>query len=83
MIPNPAERPEGGWACWQDDEVVEQSLLLPAWQAEALEIRALARGLTTGQLLRLLIQDYLTGPRDPDRRTGRKKEHSSNPVPRT
>ena len=38
-----------------DHEVVELALLLPRWQAEALERAAHARGLTAGQLLRKVI----------------------------
>jgi hypothetical protein len=38
-----------------DHEVVELALLLPRWQAEALEDAAHARGLTAGQLLRKLV----------------------------
>jgi hypothetical protein len=44
-----------------DHEVVELALLLPRWQAEALEDAAHARGLTAGQLLRKLVA---TGLRD-------------------
>ena len=38
-----------------DNEVVEMSLLLPRWQAAALEQAAHDRGLTAGQMLRKLI----------------------------
>jgi hypothetical protein len=38
-----------------DSEVVELALLLPRWQAEALETAAHAHGLTAGQLLRKLV----------------------------
>jgi hypothetical protein len=38
-----------------DDEVVELALLLPRWQAEALEAAAHARGLTAGQMLRKVV----------------------------
>ena len=38
-----------------DDEVVELALLLPRWQAAALEEAAHTRGLTAGQMLRKLI----------------------------
>jgi hypothetical protein len=38
-----------------DNEVVELNLLLPRWQAEALEEVANDRGLTAGQMLRKLI----------------------------
>ena len=42
-----------------DDEVVELALLLPRWQAEALEEAAHNRGLTAGQMLRKLISKGL------------------------
>ena len=50
-------------------EVVELGLLLPAWQAGALEAAAHRRGLTAGQLARLLIRDFLdrAAPHGPDR----------------
>jgi hypothetical protein len=38
-----------------DNEVVELALLLPRWQAEALEEVAYNRGLTAGQMLRKLV----------------------------
>jgi len=38
-----------------DAEVVELALLLPRWQAEALEEAAYKRGLTAGQMLRKLV----------------------------
>jgi hypothetical protein len=50
-----------------DEEMAEVSLLLPVWQAAALERLARTRGLTVGHLLRLLIQDYLACPTDPER----------------
>ena len=40
-----------------DHEVVELMLLLPRWQADALEAAARARGMTTGQILRRVIGD--------------------------
>jgi hypothetical protein len=40
-----------------DFEVVELQLLLPQWQAAALEAAAAARGMTTGQILRRVITD--------------------------
>jgi hypothetical protein len=40
-------------------EVVELGLLLPRGQALALEAAAHRRGLTTGQLLRHLLRDFL------------------------
>ena len=42
-----------------DNEVVELALLLPRWQAEALEDAAHRRGLTTGQMLRKMIGSSL------------------------
>jgi hypothetical protein len=48
-----------------DGEVTEVSLLLPAGQVAALERSASSRGLTLGQLLRLLIRDHLTCQPDP------------------
>jgi len=40
-----------------DSEVVELMLLLPRYQAAALEAAARARGMTTGQILRRVIAD--------------------------
>lgn len=40
-----------------DFEVVELPLLLPRWQAVALEAAARRRGMTTGQMLRRVIGD--------------------------
>lgn len=44
-----------------NEEITDLSLFLPARQAEELEERASWRGLTAGQLIRLLIRDYLDG----------------------
>lgn len=44
-----------------NEDIADCSLFLPAWQAEQLEERACGRGLTAGQLIRLLIRDYLAG----------------------
>jgi hypothetical protein len=44
---------------WLDEEMVELSLLLPGWQAAEMESLAHSRGMTLGQLLRLLIRDHL------------------------
>ena len=41
-----------------DGEVVEFPLLLAGWQAAAVEATARSRGLTAGQMIRQLIQDY-------------------------
>jgi hypothetical protein len=43
-----------------DQDVVEMPLLLPRWQAEALEAAAKRRGMTTGQMLRRVIAEMLT-----------------------
>jgi hypothetical protein len=48
-------------------EVVELQLLLPWWQAAALESAAQARGMTIGQLLRRVITD-LFADTPPDHR---------------
>ena len=49
-------------------DMLELPLLLPGWQAEALEQMAHAEGVTVGQLLRRLVQQALTQP--PHRQTG-------------
>jgi len=41
-----------------DNEMVELSVLLPSWQADALESAAQNHGLTTAQMVRLLIRDF-------------------------
>ena len=45
--------------CWLDEQMAELSLLLPGWQPAEMERLAHSRGLTVGQLIRLLIRDYL------------------------
>jgi hypothetical protein len=48
--------------------IVEVALLLPDWQMAALERAAHLRGLTTGQMTRRLIRDFLSsapGPEEP------------------
>ncbi len=42
-----------------DDQVAEVSLLLPSWQAAALEARANDQGLTIAQMLRRILSDNL------------------------
>jgi hypothetical protein len=42
-----------------DAEITELSVLLPGEQAQGLERAAHERGLTTAQMLRRLIQDFL------------------------
>ena len=41
-----------------DENVTELLLLLPRWQADALQDQAQAQGVTAGQLLRRLIHQY-------------------------
>jgi hypothetical protein len=41
-----------------DGDIVEFSVLLPGWQAAALEATARSQGITTGQMVRHLIQDF-------------------------
>ena len=60
MNRNHGERPIESRACCLDEEMAELSLLLPGWQAAQMENLANSRGLTLGQLIRLLIRDYLT-----------------------
>jgi hypothetical protein len=48
---------------WPEGEVAELPLFLAGWQAVALEKCASCRGLTTGQLIRLLIRECLAGSR--------------------
>ena len=43
-------------------EVVEIPVLLPGWQATALEDAAHERGLTAGEMLRHLLADFLKPP---------------------
>ena len=59
MSQDHAEEPIKGWT-WPKQEMVELSLLLPSWQASEMESLAHSRGLTLGQLIRLLIRDCLT-----------------------
>jgi hypothetical protein len=58
-----AENGEAGGAATAglpaEAEVLEVPLLLPFWQARALEAVANQRGLTTGALARRLILDFL------------------------
>jgi hypothetical protein len=45
-----------------DDAIAELSLLLPSWEAKALERVASSHGLTVGQALRSMVRDFLSGP---------------------
>jgi hypothetical protein len=42
-----------------DGEVVEVPLLLPGWQAAALEAAAHDRGLTAAEMVRRLVRDFV------------------------
>jgi hypothetical protein len=42
-----------------EGDVVELSLLLPGWQLGALEKASRRQGLTTGQMVRRLVQEFL------------------------
>lgn len=55
--PTFATMPGSGDVARSDMEVVELPLLLPRWQAQALEAAATRRGMTTGQILRRVIGD--------------------------
>jgi len=57
-----------------DGEMVELALLLPSWQAAALEMAAQDQGLSAGQMIRRIVRDFCTavntfgslnGPRHP------------------
>ena len=49
--------PAGAQPARSDHEVVELQLLLPRWQAAALDAAARSRGMTSGQILRRVIAD--------------------------
>lgn len=49
------------------NEVIELQLLLPRWQAAALENAARSRGMTTGQILRRVIADLFPPQADAGR----------------
>jgi hypothetical protein len=66
MNPNHAARFMEGHVGCPEEPVVELSVLLPGWQAVKVERLAYSRGLTVGQLIRLLIGDYLMRLNDPD-----------------
>jgi hypothetical protein len=57
MLP-PLAGPSGSDLSRLDGEMVELSLLLPSWQAAALEMAAEDQGLTAGQVVRQLIRDF-------------------------
>jgi len=41
-----------------DEEMTELALLLPDWQAQSLEAVARSEGVSAGQIVRRLIQEY-------------------------
>ena len=55
---NRLPEPEGRQS--PDPEVVEVPLLLPGWQVSALERAAYHRGLTAGEMVRSVLQDFIT-----------------------
>jgi hypothetical protein len=62
IIPSSSERRARGCSdapVLFDEDMAELSLLLPGWQAAALERAARSSGLTTGQMLRRLVRDFL------------------------
>jgi hypothetical protein len=66
MDPNHAARLREGQVGWLEERVAELSVLLPGSQAVKLERLAYFQGLTVGQLIRLLIGDYLMRLNDQD-----------------
>ena len=48
-------------ACVADREVTEVPLLLPTWQVDALATAAQDRGLTTAEMLRNLLRNFIDG----------------------
>jgi carbon storage regulator CsrA len=53
----PGPGPGAGDVGWLGEEIVELPLLLPGWQAAALEKAAGDQGLTVGELVRRLLRD--------------------------
>jgi hypothetical protein len=53
-------------------DVAEISLLLPGWQLAALECAAEARGLTSAQLVRRLLRDFINRQEDSELEADRK-----------
>jgi hypothetical protein len=60
-----SERLIDGRTCRLDEEMAELSFLLPAGQAAEMERLARSRGLTLGQLIRVLIRDHLVDVAEP------------------
>ena len=55
----PTTAPVASEFSWVDEEVVELSLLLPTKQAQALVKAAAGRGISAGQLVRQVTQEFL------------------------
>jgi hypothetical protein len=53
-------------------DVAEISLLLPGWQLAVLEEAARSRGLTSGQLVRRLLRDFINRYEDGELEAGEK-----------
>src|SRR5262245_62818051 len=53
-------------------DVAEISLLLPGWQLAALEDAARSRGLTSGQLVRRLLREFINRHDDDELEAGEK-----------
>jgi hypothetical protein len=53
-----ASVPENKPGAFFEEDVTELPLYLPSWQATALERTAHSQGLTAGQLLRGIVQDF-------------------------
>jgi hypothetical protein len=53
-------------------DVAEISLLLPGWQLAALETAARARGLTSAQLVRRLLREFINRHEDDELEAGEK-----------
>jgi hypothetical protein len=57
---SPESRLEQNRLSFFEGDMIELPLCLPAWQAAALEEAAHSRGLTTGQMLRGIVQEFFT-----------------------
>jgi hypothetical protein len=57
-------------------DVAEISLLLPGWQLAALECAAEARGLTSAQLVRRVLRDFINRHEDSEPEAGEKQNVS-------
>ena len=53
-------------------DVTEISILLPGWQLAALESAAHSRGLTSGQLVRRLLREFINRHEDGELEAGEK-----------